>query len=364
MFLKKLSLVLIMILSFSSLNAQAFTKQASKQAVLTQTGKQKQWCPVCGMNIKMFYKTSHSSKLADSKNRQYCSIRCLSVDIHEHKIDANSIKVVDASTQKHIAAKDAFYVLGSKVKGTMSKVSKLAFATEKGAKEFQKTYSGKIVHFDVALASAKNSLKSDTAMIMKKKTKKMYPMGKKIFQKMCHQNIEPKDYTEINMLKSAIKNKNLCKPLKERQLQAVSLYLWEVKRFGDLKNSNAIIKVTKDEKCPICGMFVYKYPKWAAQIFYPNKHYSFDGVKDLMKYYFEHKDNIQKILVTDYYSQMAIDAKLAYYVLGSDIYGPMGNELIPFKNESDAKSFYKDHKAKEIIHFKNISREDVSKLDK
>ena len=364
MLIKKLSLyLLVMILSLSTLNAQSFTKLATKQVVFTQKGKEKQWCPVCGMNIKMFYKTSHSSKLANNQDRQYCSIRCLSMDMNEHKIDKDTIKVVDASTQKHILAKDAFYVLGSKVKGTMSKVSKLAFATEDGAKEFQKKYKGKLVNFDEALLSATNSLKSDIAMVTKKKTKKMYPMGKKIFKKMCSQDIEPKNYKEINQLKAAIKNEKLCKALKERQLQAVSLYLWEVKRFGDLKNSNLTIQVTKDEKCPICGMFVYKYPKWAAQIFYADKHYSFDGVKDLMKYYFENKDSIQKILVTDYYSQVAINAKQSYYVLGSDIYGPMGNELIPFKNESDAKSFYKDHKGKQIIHFKDITSKDIYKLD-
>ena len=91
-------------------------------------------------------------------------------------------------------------------------------------------------------------------------------------------------------------------------------------------------------------MFTYKYPKWAAQIFYKHgdheHHYSFDGVKDMMKFYFDpmewgkyemaKKESISKILVTDYYSQKAIDAKVSYFVIGSDVYGPMGNELIPF----------------------------------
>ena len=37
-------------------------------------------------------------------------------------------------------------------------------------------------------------------------------------------------------------------------------------------------------------MFVYKYPRWVAQIHIDNKtHLSFDGVKDMMKYYFEPK---------------------------------------------------------------------------
>ncbi|NPA59362.1 MAG: hypothetical protein GXO30_02685, partial [Epsilonproteobacteria bacterium] len=180
---------------------------------------------------------------------------------------------------------------------------------------------------------------------------------------LCSKDIDLTNYLEINELKADIKFNKLCKPLKEKQLQALALYLWEVKRYGDLGEIEGVIEVTKDEKCPICGMFVYKYPKWAAQIFYGDSHLSFDGVKDMMKYYFEHKKGISKILVTDYYSQKAIDAQDAYFVIGSDVYGPMGDELIPFKKLSDAKVFMLDHKAKEILFFKDITPDAVYKLD-
>jgi hypothetical protein len=120
-------------------------------------------------------------------------------------------------------------------------------------------------------------------------------------------------------------------------------------------------------------MFTYKYPKWAAQIYYGEKHFSFDGVKDLMKLYFDAtkwgkytdntRDKISKILVTDYYSQKAIDGTKAYYVIGSDVPGPMGNELIPFAQESDAKSFFDDHHAKTIVRFDKIVEKEVYRLD-
>ncbi len=357
------SIFLTLFLSFTPMFGDNFSKKASVKPLLIQKGEAKQWCPVCGMNIKMFYKTSHISKLHNHKDRQYCSMRCLTVDMQEQKIDKNSIRVVDAKTQKYINAEKAFYVVGSSVRGTMSRVSKLAFEKKEDAKKFIKKYKGKIVSFDSALAMAKSSLKSDIVMISKKKEKKMYPMGKKIFEKRCKNDINPNNYIEINELKAAIKKRKMCKSLKEKQLQALSLYLWEVKRFGDLESIIGAIKVTKDEKCPICGMFVYKYPRWAVQIFYTHKHYSFDGVKDLMKYYFNHKEDITKILVTDYYSQKAIDATKAFYVLGSDVYGPMGNELIAFKSESEAKTFYMDHRGSEVISFKDITQDKVYKLD-
>lgn len=201
-------------------------------------------------------------------------------------------------------------------------------------------------------------------------------MGKKIFQKLCNQDIDPTEYIEINELKADIKNNKLCKRLDEKKLQAVALYLWEVKRFGDLDSIKNKVQVEEREKCPVCGMFVAKYPRWAAQIFYKHgdhEHkFSFDGVKDMMKFYFNpkkwgdypvSKDMISKILVTDYYSQEAIDGSKAFYVIGSDVYGPMGNELIPFINENDAKIFKNDHDGTKIVRFDKIIEDEVYKLD-
>ena len=41
--------------------------------------------------------------------------------------------------------------------------------------------------------------------------------------------------------------------------------------------------------------------------------------------------------MTDYYSLKLSDGLKAYYVFGSNVYGPMGKELVPFKEEAEAK---------------------------
>ncbi len=371
MFSKKIVLAFMLLVGLYSASyaENTFSKMASGKPTLIQEGQKKKWCSVCGMNLKMFYKTSHTAKLKDGKKRQYCSMRCLAVDSHEHNISLSSIQVVDVNSEKLIDANKAFYVLNSKVKGTMSKVSKLAFASEDEAKAFAKKYDGEVTDFKTAFAKANASLEKDIAMIQMKKEKKMYPMGKKLFEKKCQESINPMDYVEINQLKSAIVSNKLCQPLKEKQLQAVTLYLWDVKRVKGADEHLKKIVVNKDEKCPVCGMFAYKFPKWVAQIFYKNgqteQHYSFDGVKDLMKFYFDaKKENITEILVSDYYSQKAIDGQKAFYVIGSDVSGPMGNELIPFEKEADAKTFLHDHNGKSVVTFDKITKEDVFKLDK
>ena len=122
---KLLFSIVIGILLNINLSATNFTKVATIEPKLLQQGKQKQWCPICGMSIKKFYKTSYATKLPNGTKRQYCSLRCLVVDMKTYNLDKNSIVVVDAKTQKLINANDAFYVVGSKISGTMTKVSKL-----------------------------------------------------------------------------------------------------------------------------------------------------------------------------------------------------------------------------------------------
>jgi nitrous oxide reductase accessory protein NosL len=91
----------------------------------------------------------------------------------------------------------------------------------------------------------------------------------------------------------------------------------------------------------------------------------------MFKYYFNVKkytpsrreSDIKAIYVTDYYNLSLIDGFQATYVLGSDIYGPMGMELIPFAKEEEAKEFMKDHKGKSILRFKDVTVEVIKSLD-
>jgi len=194
------------------------------------------------------------------------------------------------------------------------------------------------------------------------KEKKLYPMGEKIYKKKCPQ-INLKKYKNFDALQNDIVTKHICSKLPSKYSGALLLYLWEVKRENTHTKHYARLTVTKTDKCPICGMFLYKYPRWVARIEYKNKNLSFDGVKDMMKYYFKHSKNIKVILVQDYYTQETVDAKDAYFVIGSSVYGPMGNELIAFKDKKEAKRFMLDHRGKKILSFKEITSNEVYKLD-
>ncbi len=133
------------------------------------------------------------------------------------------------------------------------------------------------------------------------------------------------------------------------------------------------VTVTKKDRCPVCGMFVHPYQKWITQIqFKDGSHHSFDGMKcmcrvyiDTEKYDTTHgKQDIKLILVRDYYTLKFIRHDKAFYVVGSDVFGPMGHELIPFDSEKNAETFLTDHNGLKILQFHEISTELLDKLDK
>lgn len=130
--------------------------------------------------------------------------------------------------------------------------------------------------------------------------------------------------------------------------------------------------INKESRCPVCGMFVAKYPQWLTQVnMADGSAQIFDGVKDMMAYYFSPQQYgaapriaVAEIFVKDYYSQKWIDGRKAFFVLGSDVYGPMGHELIPFADQAAAENFVKDHQGKAIYGFSEITPDIIESLRK
>jgi nitrous oxide reductase accessory protein NosL len=294
-----------------------------------------------------------------------------------HKGHIKKTLVVDAKTEKFIDVNDAMYVLGSKAPGTMSKVSKIAFKDKKDAKEFKKKMNGSgILPFVVALKTAQKQMKKDNAMLMKKKEMKVYPKGKKLYEQFCGDKIDFSAYHSITDIKVKLKKLKSCNKLDEKKLQMLALYIKDkhkAQKHQHLKMSK-VNAVPKDQKCPVCGMYVYKYPRWVATLEVERNNARtklyFDCVKDLVKFYQNpsawgkyKKIKIVSVEVTDYYKQSPLDGKHAVYVANSDVLGPMGNELIPFDTLENAKVFRKDHGGSIIQKFENITPGIIKKLD-
>ena len=50
-------------------------------------------------------------------------------------------------------------------------------------------------------------------------------------------------------------------------------------------------------------------------------------------------------------------------MIGSDVLGPMGHELVPFETREDAQAFLQDHAAKRILHFDDVTLKLLGDLD-
>ncbi len=56
--------------------------------------------------------------------------------------------------------------------------------------------------------------------------------------------------------------------------------------------SAAPVKPGPRDRCPVCGMFVSKYPNWIAQIeFKDGSREFFDGPKDMFRYYLKRPED-------------------------------------------------------------------------
>ena len=228
MFLKIIVSV-VMLISLSQ--AKMFQSVDVKDATLLEKGVSKMFCDKCGMNLPKFYKSNHALKYGDGV-KQFCSMHCLVEAIETDKkgeLNKNDIQVVDAVSLKFIPVSKATYVVGSKIKGTMSMVSKYAFADAKKAKEFQAKNGGDIMDFDAVFKKAQASYKKEMKMIHKKRAKMMYNKGKKVYKMRCnHDKLNALSANTIGEMKTKIIESGVCGKLKPMQYQVTTLYYWDV----------------------------------------------------------------------------------------------------------------------------------------
>lgn len=114
------------------------------------------------------------------------------------------------------------------------------------------------------------------------------------------------------------------------------------------------------ERCAVCGMFVAPHPQWTAAIeLKDGRRYYFDGPKDLFICLFDlatylpgtRMEQVGGVYVTEYYGASLRPASEVVFVTGSDVLGPMGQELVPVLGLDAAAMFRRDHAGKALMRF-------------
>jgi copper chaperone NosL len=141
-------------------------------------------CPYCGMDRKQWHHSRHLVQYDDDLVDGTCSIHCLSISLSLNldrgpkAIYAADFGSADA-LKPMIPVDEAHYLIGSKLRGTMSRKSKMAFASVAAAEAIQAQQGGELGSFDDALREAYLGMHSDTMMVRKKRAERRKHMMKK-----------------------------------------------------------------------------------------------------------------------------------------------------------------------------------------
>lgn len=143
-------------------------------------------CPYCGMGRKKWHHSRHLVQYDDGLVDGTCSIHCLAISLSLN-LDRGPKAIYaadfgsDAPVKPLVEVDKATYLIGAKLKGTMTMQSKMAFSSADAAALMQKEKGGEVGDFDAALKAAYLSMAKDTMGIRKRramKVKKMMEMKK------------------------------------------------------------------------------------------------------------------------------------------------------------------------------------------
>jgi copper chaperone NosL len=151
------------------------------------------------------------------------------------------------------------------------------------------------------------------------------------------------------------------------------------------------VTLTEEDSCDVCGMVIPNHPGPSSEIFYadnePNDHANparFDSTWEAFKFDFAREDwTRDAFYVTDYSAvdyeiktdddqklisrhvgeETFADAQSVTFVVGSEVVGTMGEDLIAFSDEGDAESFNDEHGG-DLVTFDDVTPTMISQLGK
>ena len=135
-------------------------------------------------------------------------------------------------------------------------------------------------------------------------------------------------------------------------------------RAGRLPLDNSgRMQISQADRCPVCGMKVIRYPKFACAIrLHDNTTYYFCSTGCMIRswlhpeiYLGSTTDTLNRPVVKEYFTGRQMDARDTIFVFGSDVIGPMGPALVPVMNEKSLKAFKRRHGGKSEFSLKNLT---------
>ena len=122
----------------------------------------------------------------------------------------------------------------------------------------------------------------------------------------------------------------------------------------------------KNTDCLMRNIKVYKNPKWVAKIeLKDSTNLFFSSPKSMFEFYqrpgkmnylnIKSEDDFKTIIVTDFSTLEPINAKGAFFVYGSSVTSPAGDDLPAFDSYKAASQFSKKYHGSRVLNFQEVS---------
>lgn len=131
--------------------------------------------------------------------------------------------------------------------------------------------------------------------------------------------------------------------------------------------------IPADARCPVCGMYPARFPRWAAQSLFKDgaAHY-FDSPLDLFVFLQKvnrhdrryDQDDVAVSFVTDFETGQWIEAHDAFFVHGSSVFGPMRDADLPaFSSRLRAATLARSRGGR-VLGFTDVTSELILSLNR
>jgi nitrous oxide reductase accessory protein NosL len=119
---------------------------------------------------------------------------------------------------------------------------------------------------------------------------------------------------------------------------------------------------SQPSRCDNCGMRIDPASGWrAGGVSNTGEAVAFDTPKCMFRYHHQH-GGVGRPWAIEYYSQERRPAADLFYVLGTDLEGPMGRDLVPVEGREAAQRLMRDHHGERVLAFDEVSLEVIGAL--
>lgn len=126
-------------------------------------------------------------------------------------------------------------------------------------------------------------------------------------------------------------------------------------------------------RCPVCGMYPARFPRWAAQsIFRDGAAHYFDSPIDLFVFLqkvdrYDSRYALNEVavsFVTDFETGQWIEAQDAFFVHGSSAFGPMRDADLPALASREAADTLTRNRGGRVLAFTEVTPEVIQSLNR